>query len=350
MSTRPQLYSKTTMRVTPRLMNTGMTVPVIPTVTSLPRSQIVRLPNVGPSIYATVPVIEEPQRTSIIQSIYTTPTKIGIDSDDEYVKSSEYSTATILTPSNKLNSTEVLVTPQNIIYGSIPKQYGNMLITPLNNPQSSFVTPRSQYIMEDEYEVKKSYAPRKKMDLISEYIPKMTPKSPLRREFNDYNLDEDNMIRSESMRDSNFKAIQGKQYDSFKSQESNLDRMSNENRDLRLEIQSLKDDHQNFLDQVTKLTQIKPPRYEYPLNEAGSRLISLTFHYPNGHIVNHSFDEREQLDTIVDTMRYDLKSLDSMKLTIVREGELSCGPQDSASTCGLKNGQHIQVEYVNLVE
>lgn len=141
--------------------------------------------------------------------------------------------------------------------------------------------------------------------------------------------------------------------DAADSLKSEYDRMfqqiRSETQQLETELEAALSNYEELKRQIGVLVQIKPPVFKYPLEDAGSRLITINFHLPTGHIATHSIDNREPLSTIEQMLRYDLKSLDTMFLSRFPSGvePLDCAITDSAAACGMSQGQNIYVQYAD---
>lgn len=96
------------------------------------------------------------------------------------------------------------------------------------------------------------------------------------------------------------------------------------------------------------ISRIRPPRYKYRLNSSDLQPIFITFVYPDGDIVDKIFDLREPMDTVIQQICYDLKSNNQVSLVVRGEGGVQCPPELDIGTCGLSDGQVVDVQFVGI--
>jgi hypothetical protein len=94
------------------------------------------------------------------------------------------------------------------------------------------------------------------------------------------------------------------------------------------------------------IARIRPPNYRYNISMSGSDLFFLTFVYPDRSVITHAFDRREPLDTVLAQIQYDNRSLEQTELVVRGGGGVTCNPSLDLGSCGLSNGQIIDVTLI----
>jgi hypothetical protein len=96
-----------------------------------------------------------------------------------------------------------------------------------------------------------------------------------------------------------------------------------------------------------KREALQPPKLEYPLETSDIKdIFMLRFRLPNGMIVNHSFHRNEPLRSVIQQLRFDLKDIGDLILTVQdRNAVLTCDPNIPISECGIRNRIAIIVSY-----
>ena len=100
------------------------------------------------------------------------------------------------------------------------------------------------------------------------------------------------------------------------------------------------------LAEEARKASIVPPVLRYAIETIRPEdLLTLRFRLPNGSVVNHAFHYDEPLESILQQLRYDLKYLGDLVLTLQPRTVITCSPDTSISTCGITNRSTIVVTY-----
>ena len=95
-----------------------------------------------------------------------------------------------------------------------------------------------------------------------------------------------------------------------------------------------------------KREALQPPILKYPLEVIDMKdLYMLRFKLPNGSVVNHSFHRDEPLSSIIQQLRFDLKYLGDIVITVPPNVVLTCSPDTSIVGCGVANRTMLFVTY-----
>lgn len=364
MSAREQLYSRTTGTITP-IRNTQyvQTTPSIPVVAPLPMGDYIEEtvkyagPKLGPSIYSADPIPDMEEETVKIQQIHKSPVKIGYGDttyDEPVIVTrgvSQYrvptrqtnlpvpeKTTTIIT---KTGTDNVLRTEQEIRSFNHDNRIAGVRKTEIPVTSGISVMPRSSVVPRTSA-MPRSHVMSRKSETSMNPRNSETSRCATPRYEDEVDIIQipDDYSSFENLNTTNrhFRNQQDSQYREYRDIQQQLEEALRRHTELQAQ-------YDDFVAKVQLLTNIKPPHRKYELASAGNRLITLTFRYPDGHKIQHSFDNREILATIIDTIRYDLKSLDDLKLEVSR-GALTCGMNDSTLNCGIVDGDIITVSYI----
>jgi hypothetical protein len=94
---------------------------------------------------------------------------------------------------------------------------------------------------------------------------------------------------------------------------------------------------------VEVFTQLEPT-LQYPIATSFAEdLINLRFRLSNDKIVNHTFNRNEPLSSVIQQIKYDLKSSAPISLTIYPRTVISCTPDTPIHVCGIQNRSTILV-------
>jgi len=104
--------------------------------------------------------------------------------------------------------------------------------------------------------------------------------------------------------------------------------------------------HQTKMREEQKLAALNPPILEYPLETSDIRdIYMLRFRLPSGVVVNHSFNRNEPLRSVLEQLRFDLKYIGDLVLTIQPRTLITCDSNTSIDSCGFANKIAIMVTY-----
>ena len=92
---------------------------------------------------------------------------------------------------------------------------------------------------------------------------------------------------------------------------------------------------------------MKPAVLLYPLGMSEKRdIVVLRFRLKSGDVVNHSFNRREPLKSVIQQLKFDMKFPGDLKLLVLPwNKEVNCDPDDSIESCGIETRSTLVVEY-----
>ena len=89
-----------------------------------------------------------------------------------------------------------------------------------------------------------------------------------------------------------------------------------------------------------------PPSLVYPLERSAfNDVYMMRFKLPDGSVINHSFNRNEPLSSVLQQLRFDLKYLGELVLTIQPRTIITCAHDTPISACGLGNKITVLVGY-----
>ena len=89
-----------------------------------------------------------------------------------------------------------------------------------------------------------------------------------------------------------------------------------------------------------------PPSLVYPLERSAfNDVYMMRFKLPDGSVINHSFNRNEPLSSVLQQLRFDLKYLGELVLTIQPRTVITCAHDTPISECGLGNKITVLVGY-----
>jgi len=89
---------------------------------------------------------------------------------------------------------------------------------------------------------------------------------------------------------------------------------------------------------------LQPPVLVFPIEDGDGRdNLTLRFRLPQGGNVNHSFNKKEPLRSIIQQLRFDTKHLGDFVLTISPRTAITCSADTTIDTCGIQNRTLILV-------
>lgn len=89
-----------------------------------------------------------------------------------------------------------------------------------------------------------------------------------------------------------------------------------------------------------------PPSLVYPLERSAfNDVYMMRFKLPDGSVINHSFNRNEPLSSVLQQLRFDLKYLGELVLTIQPRTVITCAHDTPIGKCGLGNRIMILVDY-----
>jgi hypothetical protein len=94
-----------------------------------------------------------------------------------------------------------------------------------------------------------------------------------------------------------------------------------------------------------KQEALKPPLLRYAI-EVGSKedIFTLRFRLYDGSVVTHSFNRREPIASLFQQLRFDLRDLGELKLTMQPRKLVNCDLETSIEDCGIADRSMIIVE------
>ncbi|CAH6419663.1 Hypothetical protein HVR_LOCUS737 [uncultured virus] len=98
------------------------------------------------------------------------------------------------------------------------------------------------------------------------------------------------------------------------------------------------------LAEEAKRETLQPPILQYPV-EAGQQadIYLIRFRLPEGGVVNHSFNKNEPIKNVIQQLRFDIKHVGNLVLTIPPNTVVNCDPDVPISDCGFGNKMLVMV-------